>query len=305
MITLYDIYFTSISQYIKYMMYICIMDIDNYIKRKGIVTYLRWVDKSYAEENGEEVYLEDLLVGYYLEDGYQVISIPMKEVREVNDRFIWSVVFSLVEMNTTHSVEELTDFMDLYMRKYCGKSLYSPDRIRLNGMISFAVENSSMDKVTQIRKFYFTEVLSKGEVRKCVMSYLNSRNTTKRLMNIENVIEWLCIEGDVFITAKTIQGQLEEDLSISTINRYMSVVRERIDNHNKKIFGTDNFMQHKKVLSIYNIKEAIEALQKAEDSLSQRNIARVAGVHYNTVNNLWDDEEVQDALNKYNESKIA
>lgn len=287
------------------MMYICIMDLDTYVSKKGIITYLRWMDKEYAVDNGDEVYLEDWMVGYYLEDGYDVISIPMKEVSEVNDRFIWNVVFSLVEINTRHSVEELTDFMDLYMREYCGKSLYTPDRIRLNGMISFAVENSDMDKVLQKRKFFFTETLSREEVRKAVMGYLNTRNTTRRLMEIENVIEWLCIEGDVFITAKTIQEQLEEDLSISTINRYMSVMRERIDNHNRKIFGTDNFMQHKKVLSVYNIKEAIEALQKAEDSLSQRNIAKKAGLHYNTVNNLWEDEEIQEALNKYNESKTA
>lgn len=286
-------------------MYICIMDLDSFVRRSGITTYSSWIDKEYAIDNGDEVYLEDLLVGYYLEDGYAVISIPMKEISEVNDRFIWSVVFSLVEMNTQHSVEELTNFMDLYMREYCGKSLYTPDRIRLNGMVSFAVENSNIDKVLQTRKFLFTEKLSRDEVRRAVMGYLNRRNTTRRLMEIENVIEWLCIEGDVFITAKTIQQQLGEDLSVSTINRYMGVVRDRIDDHNRKIFGTDNFMQHKKILSVYNIKEAIDALQKAEDSLSQRNIARKAGLHYNTVNNLWEDEEIQEALNKYNESKIA
>jgi DNA-binding transcriptional regulator YhcF (GntR family) len=135
------------------------------------------------------------------------------------------------------------------------------------------------------------------------MTYVNKRKSVSRLLNIENAIEWLTIESSEFITATSVKEKLgaEDDVTPSTIRRYMELSRETIDRHNRKVFGTDNFMSYKKMLSVHNIKEAIRLLNDANDRLSRRKVAKEAGVHFNTVQSLWNDEDIQDELNRYNQ----
>lgn len=120
-------------------------------------------------------------------------------------------------------------------------------------------------------------------------------------LKIKNAINNLINKGDVFLNTKAIHKELEDDLSLHTIRGYMNVFRDEIDTHNRKVFGTDNFMKYKKVLSVHNIKRAINVLNEADERLSRRKVAKETGLHFNTVQNLWDDDEIQEELDKFNE----
>lgn len=130
---------------------------------------------------------------------------------------------------------------------------------------------------------------------------INKQRSDKTKSQIKGAIDYLFSNSGDFITANLIKDGLDENVSLSTVRRYMEVFKDEIDRHNKKVFGTDNFVTYKKTLSLHKIKRAIKVLNEADERLSRRRVAKEAGVHFNTVQNLWDDEEIQKELDKFNE----
>lgn len=279
------------------------MDVYQYRDSKKIITYQKNIDLIYARDMGSPVSYRDELVGYYLDEGFYVVSVPMTEVKEFSERYMWFIVSSLVFLNPESSVDDLVDFMYLYMVEFSTMNGYEPSRVYLRGVIDKCIDKLDEERCYQYRKFFFVKVLSKKDVKSAVMLYLNKRSKSEMMKKIDNVIQWLCIESNKFITANLIKEGLDEEVSLSTIRRYMELFKEEIDRHNRKVFGTDNFNVYQKTLSIHNIKRAIQVLNDANERLSRRNIADKAGVHFNTVQNLWDDEEIQQELDKFN--KVA
>lgn len=278
------------------------MDVYEYRDKFRIITYRRNVEEDYVRSNGGvPVVLDGQLVGLYLEEGFYVVAVPMVEVKEFSQRYLWFIINSLVFLNDDKTVDELVDFMYLYMVQFSSKSGYEPNKEFLRGMVDKSIEGVDEEKCYQLRKFFFIKKLSKKDVRSAVMSFLNKRKKSETMDKIDSVIQWLCIESNKFITAKLISDELGDDLSVHTIRGYMNVFRDEIDTHNRKVFGTDNFMKYKKVLSVHNIKRAMSVLNEADEKLSRRKVAKEAGVHFNTVQNLWDDDEIQEELDKFNE----
>lgn len=277
------------------------MNVFEYRDNQRIVTYRRNVDESYVRSNGGvPVLLDGELVGLYLEDGFYVVSVPMVDVKEFSNRYLWYIVNSLVFLNEDKTVDELVDFMYLYMVEFASKRGYEPNKVFLREMIDKSIDGVDEERCYQLRKFFFIKKLSRKDVRKAVMSFLNKRKKSETLDKIDSVIQWLCIESNKFITANLISEELGDEISIHSIRNYMSVFRDEIDSHNLKVFGTENFMKYKKVLSLHNIKRAMKVLNDANESLSRRRIAKEAGVHFNTVRKLWDNDEIQSELDKFN-----
>lgn len=278
------------------------MDVYEYRDNHRIITYRRNVEESYVRENGGlPVMLNNDLVGLYLEEGFYVVSIPMVEVKEFSPSYLWFIINSLVFLNDDKTVDELVDFMYLYMVQFSSKNGYEPNKSYLRDLVDKSVERVDEEKCYQMRKFFFLKKLSKKDVRSAVMGFLNKRKKSETMDKIDSVIQWLCIESNKFITAKLISDELGDDLSVHTVRAYMNVFRDEIDTHNRKVFGTDNFMKYKKVLSVHNIKRAINVLNEADERLSRRKVAKETGLHVNTVQNLWDDDEIQEELDKFNE----
>lgn len=276
------------------------MNIFEFRDSRRIITYRRNIEVSDAEELGVPVVHDGGLVAYYLEEGFYVVSVPMVGVTEFSNRYLWFVVNSLVCLNEDAPVDDLVDFMYLYMMEFSSVRGYEPNKVYLRDLIDSCIEGLDEQRCYQFRKFFFVNKLDKNTTKSVVMSYLNKRNKSEMVKNIDNVIQWLCIEGNKFITAQSIRDGLEDDVSLSTVRRYMEVFKDEIDSHNNRVFGTSNFITYKKTLSIHKIKGAIQILNDANERLSRRKVAKEAGVHFNTVQNLWDDEDIQSELDKYN-----
>ena len=126
------------------------MDVYQYRDKKGIVTYRKAVDEQYIRENGGlPVMLGDELVALYFEDGFYVISVPMVEVKEFSQRYLWYIINCLVFLNEDKTVDELVDFMYLYMVEFSGKTGYEPSKSYLRGIIDKCVENVDEEKCYQ------------------------------------------------------------------------------------------------------------------------------------------------------------
>lgn len=284
------------------------MNIHEFRKLKQILTYVRYIDKDDAIQYGEPVYLGEELVAYYLDGGYDIIAVPMSKVKEMSNKFLWYVTHCLTALNRDREdveFEDLLNFMYLYTEQFITDKFLAPRKDVLRYMLDKAHETSDFEECKTRRKFFFIKTLTKQEIRTVVMKFINRRKSTETLVKIENAIEWLTIEGSIFITSSSIRDVIksdnEEDLSPRNIRRYMEIHREVIDTHNRRVFGTDNFMSYKKMLSVHNIKEAMKVLNEEGERLSQLRVSKMSGLHINTVHNLWLDDKVQDELNKYNQ----
>jgi hypothetical protein len=284
------------------------MNIHDFRNKKQIITHSKQIDRYEAERIGEDVFLSGEVVAYYIDEGYDIIAVPMSNIKEVSNSFIWYVTHCLVALNRDRDdidFEDLLDFMFLYTEQFISKKFLAPNKDALRYMLDKAYETADFERCKTKRKFYFIKTLTKKEIRSVVMKFINRRKSTDTLIKIENAIEWLTIEGSVFITSSSIKDSIksasDEDLSIRNIRKYMEIQRDDIDRHNRKVFGTDNFMSYKKMLSVHNIQEAMRVLNLEGDRLSQGKVARASGLHINTVHNLWLSDAVQDQLNKYNQ----
>lgn len=272
------------------------MDIFEYRDKHKIITY-----RSYADKGGVPIKLGDEVVCYYIEDGFNVISVPMRKLSVMTSPFMWYIACSLVVLNEDKDVYVLSNFLFYYLDKFNPKDNYIPNFYYCEDLVSRAFEFADEEKVVTLRKFNFVKNVSSKDRRSLIMGYLNNRKTSDTLIKIENAVQWLTIEGKYFITVNKVMEVCEDEYSYNTIKRYMSILKDEIDNHNRKVFGTDNFTVYKKTLSIHNIKKAIQILTEANERLSRRNVADKAGVHFNTVQNLWDDKEIQSELDKFNQ----
>jgi len=278
------------------------MDIFEYREKHKIITYKVFDLSDDKLEVSSPVMLDGEVVAYYIDDGFNVISVPMRKVSEISDRYIWYLSCCLVAINEDKDLEVLSNFLVLYIEKFCSyDNNFIPSVSKMRDKVDRAIDTLDIERCYSKRKFHFVKPLSSKERRKVIMKFVNNRKSTETLAKVENAIEWLMIEGGKFITPTTVSEALDSEYTRQTITKYMQPLKEDIDKHNKKVFGTDSFAAYKKILSIHNINHAIEVLSAEQERLSRRKVANKAGVHFNTVQNLWKEEVVQEQLDKYNQ----
>jgi hypothetical protein len=71
-----------------------------------------------------------------------------------------------------------------------------------------------------------------------------------------------------------------------------------------KTFSTDNYSIFAKQENVSKIAATIGRYQEEQDNkLTRKKVSNRTKLHYNTVMNLWIEDEVQDALEVYNKWK--
>ena len=106
----------------------------------------------------------------------------------------------------------------------------------------------------------------------------------------------------LFITIKDIVEV--SGLSKPTVHKAIGLFKEDINNYNTVKFQTNNYTEFVKLSNIGSIVGVIEKfIEEMEMKVTQRKVASRSRLHYNTVNNLWFEEEVQDVLDRYNKQK--
>lgn len=251
-------------------------------------------------------------VAKYYEGGYEYYSAAINTNKVYRQdtaiKLCYSVGMNLVVLNPNKDMSILESYMDLLSLDVFDDSERS---FRIKRETLFGIMNkvrSGEIKVSpRIGKYRWTTFMSL-EQKRSIVAKNNSRTKSSRMHDlIEKAVDVLTDEfSDIFITPKEVQREVEgfsgELVSLNTIRKYMEVFRDEIDSHNEAVFGTANFNSYMKICSIYNITSAIDAIAELKEKISQRRVAKYASVHYNTVNNLWNETAIQEALDNYNKA---
>lgn len=297
--TMYNNTFITVT-YIFYICYVRWKDIRN---KYRIILYKDFLEVDY--QSGDDVFLGGDIVAKYFEEGYSVTSCYYGRFDGfIPDKIIKRIAFCLVALNPDTDLNILAMFMVAYCNDKSGlKDGVTYKYETMLSLLDGVTEKVNINLIQSPRKFYWNtrgQRLSLDNKRKAMLMFTNDRKSSDTLKKVDNAIQCLMTEAKYFITAKRIADV--SGCGKETAKRYMAVYKDEVDRYNEDMFTTNSFATYRRILSIHKIKEAIHTLNKAEDSLSRRKVAKEAGVHFNTVQNLWSDEEIQEELNKYNQS---
>lgn len=283
------------------------MEFKEYTIKKGFTTSSRLIEESQAERDGSPIHYDESLVGYFLKDGYGYVGVPFHNKKSrgtISKALLWRVGYTVTYLNQDRSIEDLVDFVIKYVDYFFKVDGFRIDKTEITNIIDECIDKLDLSKITVEKKYFWTANLSLKEKQSIVMSNMKDRESTKTVKIIENAIDAISEEGERFITAKEIKKMTDtiedSDISEKTISRHIPDLRKQIDDYNSVVFGTNNFQTYRKTLSVHRILDAVKILDKEGERLSRRKVAKEAELHFNTVQNLWMEDEIQEELNKYN-----
>lgn len=285
----------------------------DYLVKYNIKLLQNEIDLDEAKRVGEEVWYKGTLCAYYLDDGFYSYSAYSK-VSRGNFSNAFRVCNVVTFLNPDISVEVLFSYMDLLCSEFFDTNDFNVDRKILLKNINKV--RDGLYEVTPIVKKYFwvkpydkigkkdkevNGVLYDGK-SKVVMSLYNKSRSVKTVMILENAINTLIEVGNdngSFITYKDIQEV--SGLSMATIKRLSFMFKKDIDSYNIANFNTEKYGEFLKFISVNKITSTIRFfINESETKLTQRKVASKSKLHFNTVCNLWGEEDVQVSLDEYN-----
>jgi len=258
-------------------------------------------DDVLQDESGTDVCL-------YYRGGYDYVSVFMskRDSRSASYssrlKIAYMTAINITYLNTDKSVDVISKYLDLM----CTYTLDSGD-FKVNRDKLLTVIEKTLEGVIQpnrrTSKYFWLKPIDISEKRKIIglniSKTVNIRNVGKIEAAIESIIER---DDETFITIDEIRNEIGiSEISSSTIRRHINdELKDRISKHNISIHSTSSFKMYEKFCNVHNIVGAINAIAHMNESISKMTVARYASVHRNTVNNLWDEEDVQEALANYN-----
>lgn len=137
---------------------------------------------------------------------------------------------------------------------------------------------------------------------KVVMSHYNKSKRIESIHNIERAIDLLIELGNddnTFITIKDISKT--SGVSESTIKRLYFMFKEDIDQYNLSMFSTSSYQEFIKNFNVMKITHSILSFKESlELKITKQKVSKKSELHINTVYNLWEEDDVQEALYEYN-----
>jgi hypothetical protein len=272
------------------------------------------IDLEEAERIGSEVIYKGRLCAYYIEDGFYSYSAYAKVCRG-NFSNAFRVCNIVAFLNPDISTEILFSYMDLVCNELFDTDDFKVDRKILLKNIN-KVKDGLYNVTPSVKKYFWVKpydkigredkeidgVLYDGKP-KIVMSLYNKSRSVETVSIIDNAINTLIEVGNeygTFITHKDIQEV--SGLSMSTIKRLSFIFKDDIDNYNKSNFNTERYGEFIKFVSVNKITSTIRFfIDKEEVKLTQRKVALKSNLHFNTVCSLWSEDDVQEALEEYND----
>jgi len=273
--------------------------------------------ENYEEEGAEFVELKNdkgLTVCRYYTDGYKFLRVYIGEhYKMVSDDVKFKIAYrtavALAALNMDKDADVLSEYLTLILSCGIDNDKFSVNRDTLKTAISKTLAGNLEPKYLD-GKYMWLYALPLNIKRRIVAK--NSSNTKgKRYYElVEGIVEMICNDddySDLFITHDFISDEIgsvyNEYVSTKTVGKYARVFKEEIDDHNVSVCGYPSWTMYQRICTVYKIADAIQAMSKIDKRVSKREIGRMTGYHYNTVANVWDETDVVDALNKYNESK--
>lgn len=271
------------------------------------------IDLEEAKRIGEEVYHNGILVAYFIDGGFFSYS-AYSSVSRGNYSNAFRIANIVAFLNPEIDSSVLFNYMDLLCNE-----LFDTDSFKIDRKILLKNINKVMDglyDVTPTVKKYFwvkpyTNIGKDDRVidgveydgkSKVVMNHYNKTKRIETISLIERSVNMLIEVGNDTGTFLTLNDIFKASgVSISTVKRLSFLFKNDIDNFNVSNFNSSTYSEFLKSVSTYKIISAIRMfMDEIEVKISQRKIAKKSNLHFNTVCNLWHDENVQDALEEYN-----
>lgn len=268
----------------------------------------------YVDGIGDYIELYDLDTGeldaFYYPDGYDCLdayvnhSTLISGTLDIRYSSIVRTTINFTYMNKEKGFSIIRDYIYSLVDEYIDGDVYKLDRSIIDRLIV-----DTMDGKTEINtrkvKYLWKRRLSKREKWSIMGRNSSNQRRAENMRLVEGAVEYL-LDTDVFISAREISYYIDLmygekksiDVVLKTIN---SDLWEEINNHNEKCYKTKNFNTYMRWCNIHSISGAIRAIQYLNKKVTKGRVAEYASVHRNTVMNLWGEDEVQKALNDYND----
>lgn len=257
----------------------------------GVRTEFRDVELDECISNGDEVFFNGGLIGYYMRNGFRVVSFyRVKHDAGLSKSSLFSITFSFLYLNQELPFDDTVLCLTSYFNELSGVEGMEYSKEYVEEIVEWCISNLDEDKLWEKKYFYWTGgryALSSSELKSAMRIFLNK---DKKVRNLNLFYKHLTVKidgGDEFITPKSFDIP---DMSLSSVKRYFNLFKDDIDKHNKRKFSFTNYRDYQRELSIKKINEAVKRMggESAKPNLSRRQVASEAGLHFNTVQKLWN-----------------
>lgn len=287
--------------------------IKEFLGKNRIILQKSEIDLDEAKKLGKKVYYNGILTSYYVEDGFYTYSAYCSPSRgNFSNAYRISNIVSF--LNPDIDIEVLFEYMDLLC-----KEMFDLDTLKVNRSVILnnitKVRDGLYDVSPVVSKYFwikpFTNIgLADKEIdgivypgkSKVVMSQYNKTRRMETISKIENAIDLITSElanSGRFLTINLIADIA--GLAKITVSKNFHLFKEDVDKYNISVFNTDNYNTFVKSCNIDTMKCAIESFkEELEIKITKKKVSNKSKLHINTVYNLWNEEEIQETLDEYN-----
>jgi len=287
--------------------------IKEFLSKNRIILHRSEIDLDEAKRLGSEVYYDGILTSYYIQDGFYSYSAYCSSSRgNFSNAYRISNIVSL--LNQDKDVEVLFEYMDLLCKEMFDLETLKVDRSILLKNIN-KVRDGLYDVSPVVSKYFWIRpytniglhdkeidgILYPGK-GKVVMNQYNKSRRIETISKIENAIDLITSElanSGKFLTTNLIANV--SGLAKITIAKNFHLFKEDVDRYNMSVFNTDNYNTFTRSCNIDTIKCAIESFkEELETKITKKKVSNKSRLHINTVYNLWNEDEIQETLEEYN-----
>ena len=287
--------------------------IKEFLSKNRIILHRSEIDLDEAKRLGSEVYYDGILTSYYIQDGFYSYSAYCSSSRgNFSNAYRISNIVSL--LNQDKDIEVLFEYMDLLCKEMFDLETLKVDRSVILKNIN-KVRDGLYDVSPVVSKYFWVRPYTniglhdkeidgivypgKGKV---VMNQYNKSRRIETISKIENAIDLITSElanSGKFLTINLIANV--SGLAKITIAKNFHLFKEDVDRYNMSVFNTDNYNTFTRRCNIDTIKCAIESFkEELETKITKKKVSNKSRLHINTVYNLWNEDEIQDTLEEYN-----
>lgn len=287
--------------------------IKEFLSKNRIILHRSEIDLDEAKRLGSEVYYDGILTSYYIQDGFYSYSAYCSSSRgNFSNAYRISNIVSL--LNQDKDIEVLFEYMDLLCKEMFDLETLKVDRSIILKNIN-KVRDGLYDVSPVVSKYFWVRPYTniglhdkeidgivypgKGKV---VMNQYNKSRRIETISKIENAIDLITSElanSGKFLTINLIANV--SGLAKITIAKNFHLFKEDVDRYNMSVFNTDNYNTFTRSCNIDTIKCAIESFkEELETKITKKKVSNKSRLHINTVYNLWNEDEIQETLEEYN-----
>jgi len=214
---------------------------------------------------------------------YNYNSIPKKSTVLMR---LEQISLNLGFLNKHYDTQQLTTYIEIIIKNKYHRYNYSFDLKQFEDIINEGKDKELEEMNTDIRKYIWNK--KHMNLNKSIKSRIMIRDRFKNdiMSNTSKVFDAVnnLLETDEFIHNKIISEMTK--MPMTTLEKYVMVHKDEINNHNKSKYGTDNYNKYINAVTIKDIKDAVTMIEFANKKINISSVAKKSRLHRNTVSRL-------------------